>query len=190
MATTCSVLPQESFDEEYHGGAPASIPFTWESQPGTPKAKFHQTTTTLPPLTPPPSYDSTTAPLIRPPPSFDSTTATTRHVRKNSRRNLLYTIFPIRNGKNKTRLSPSPTSSSSSSSSSSSFISSPLSRSYSVSPSHQRGRSSSLSSDSTMDEEENKYEFPGSTLYFVNNRGVSSRFRGCYASIIKLFLRD
>lgn len=190
MATTCSVLPQESIDEEYHGGAPASIPFTWESQPGTPKAKFHQTTTTtLPPLSPPPSYDSTTAPLIRPPPSFDSTTATTRHVRKNSRRNLLYTIFPIRNGKSKTRVPPSP-SPTSSSSSSSSFISSPLSRSYSVSPSHQRGRSSSLSSDSTMDEEENKYEFPGSTLYFVNNRGVSSRFRGCYASIIKLFLRD
>ncbi|CAN0901736.1 hypothetical protein LINGRAHAP2_LOCUS21585 [Linum grandiflorum] len=42
-------------DQHYHGGSPAAVPFTWESQPGTPKASFHRS---LPhtPLTPPPSY--------------------------------------------------------------------------------------------------------------------------------------
>ncbi|KAJ8503671.1 hypothetical protein OPV22_004557 [Ensete ventricosum] len=38
----------------YHGVAPASVPFVWESQPGTPKATF--AAAQLPPLTPPPSY--------------------------------------------------------------------------------------------------------------------------------------
>ncbi|URE01159.1 hypothetical protein MUK42_03701 [Musa troglodytarum] len=38
----------------YHEVVPASVPFVWESQPGTPKATF--AATQLPPLTPPPSY--------------------------------------------------------------------------------------------------------------------------------------
>ncbi|ERN05413.1 hypothetical protein AMTRI_Chr08g209300 [Amborella trichopoda] len=38
----------------YYGGATGSIPFNWESQPGTPKHSF--TSDKLPPLTPPPSY--------------------------------------------------------------------------------------------------------------------------------------
>ncbi|URE04767.1 hypothetical protein MUK42_03728 [Musa troglodytarum] len=37
----------------YHEVVPASVPFVWESQPGTPKATF--AATQLPPLTPPPS---------------------------------------------------------------------------------------------------------------------------------------
>ncbi|KAM7271413.1 hypothetical protein ACFE04_030627 [Oxalis oulophora] len=41
----------------YYGGASSSIPFNWETTPGTPKHRlFDNDTTTLPPLTPPPSY--------------------------------------------------------------------------------------------------------------------------------------
>ncbi|KAI4302655.1 hypothetical protein MLD38_038376 [Melastoma candidum] len=38
----------------YYGGIPGSIPFLWETQPGTPKHVLHNDP--LPPLTPPPSY--------------------------------------------------------------------------------------------------------------------------------------
>lgn len=38
-----------------HGGTTASIPFNWESQPGTPKDRFRDDDA-VPPLTPPPSY--------------------------------------------------------------------------------------------------------------------------------------
>ncbi|KAM7265891.1 hypothetical protein ACFE04_003574 [Oxalis oulophora] len=42
----------------YHGGISSSVPFIWESQPGTPKYKFNiiDSSSLLPPLTPPPSY--------------------------------------------------------------------------------------------------------------------------------------
>ncbi|PON79044.1 hypothetical protein PanWU01x14_015450 [Parasponia andersonii] len=41
----------------YYGEAAGAVPFVWESQPGTPKHTFE--TTSLPPLTPPPSYSTT-----------------------------------------------------------------------------------------------------------------------------------
>lgn len=45
----------ESFRLLYYGSASAgSVPFMWESQPGTPKHAL--TESSLPPLTPPPSY--------------------------------------------------------------------------------------------------------------------------------------
>ncbi|KAK9061020.1 hypothetical protein SSX86_018200 [Deinandra increscens subsp. villosa] len=45
----------ESFRVLYYGSASAgSVPFMWESQPGTPKHALTQSS--LPPLTPPPSY--------------------------------------------------------------------------------------------------------------------------------------
>ncbi|KAD0215468.1 hypothetical protein R6Q59_026790 [Mikania micrantha] len=40
--------------EVYYGGAPVAVPFKWESQPGTPRVRFHEKP--LPPLTPPPSF--------------------------------------------------------------------------------------------------------------------------------------
>ncbi|XP_022991072.1 uncharacterized protein LOC111487777 [Cucurbita maxima] len=40
----------------YYGGAAGAIPFRWESRPGTPKHTFSETS--IPPLTPPPSYYS------------------------------------------------------------------------------------------------------------------------------------
>ncbi|KAM1205065.1 hypothetical protein ACFX2G_006012 [Malus domestica] len=55
MANSSSAL-----EDHYHGEASAfvSVPFTWESQPGTPKSKFLQNPSRLAPLTPPPSYFS------------------------------------------------------------------------------------------------------------------------------------
>ena len=48
-----SSAPSPSF-RVYYAVAPASVPFCWESCPGTPKNAIP--TATLPPLTPPPSY--------------------------------------------------------------------------------------------------------------------------------------
>ncbi|KAL1542077.1 hypothetical protein AAHA92_26216 [Salvia divinorum] len=42
----------------YYGGAAGSVPFLWESQPGTPKHKLSDGP--LPPLTPPPQYRPST----------------------------------------------------------------------------------------------------------------------------------
>ncbi|KAJ8570916.1 hypothetical protein K7X08_037888 [Anisodus acutangulus] len=47
-----------SFRIYYGDNVPSSIPFIWESQPGTPKRPLSQTSHYLPPLTPPPSYHS------------------------------------------------------------------------------------------------------------------------------------
>ncbi|KAG6631086.1 hypothetical protein I3843_13G056500 [Carya illinoinensis] len=178
---------QKSF-EDYQGGASASVPFAWESQPGTPKLQFRQagTATDLP-------SDLT------PPPSSYSSTATKRPIKKNSRpSNLLRRIFPSRKSRD---LPFSPASSSSSSSSS--FKSSSLSQSFYSVPSspalnsHRRGdrmsSSSRLSFDLRMDEK-NQHEYdddrvPISTLCF--SRGsVNDRSRGCYSSIIKVLLKE
>ncbi|KAL6200463.1 hypothetical protein ACLB2K_030244 [Fragaria x ananassa] len=99
--------------EDYHGRASASVsvPFNWESQPGTPKSKFHQNLT-LPPLTPPPSY-------------FYNTKSTNNRDRpktkiKNSKSLLLLNIFPkLRSRKASTPSSPASSSSPSNSRSSS-----------------------------------------------------------------------
>lgn len=98
--------------EDYHGGSSVSVPFMWESEPGTPKVKLRENP--LPPLTPPPSY---------------CYTSTKRPIRKLSKSNLLQAIFPKHVSTKTSALPPSPPFSSSSSSSSSS---SPRSSSYSV----------------------------------------------------------
>jgi hypothetical protein len=199
MATTLSDFPpkplqtEEKADggffssEDFHGRASASVPFKWESEPGTPKLKFRQDTTALPTLTPPPSYFS----------------ATTKRpaVRKSSKPTLLDTIFPKCNSRKEYCQAPSsPPASSSLSSSSSSFTSSLSSRSYStlsspitVLKSHRRERKSTprLSFDLRTDGEEQKYhELPAiRALRFI--RGVNIyRFRGFFSSIIKVLRRD
>ena len=186
MATTCLDLPQNSSNhiEDYHGRISASIPFTWESQPGTPKHNFRKIEAdhndNLPPLTPPPCY------------SYSETTR--KHARKYSKASLIYAIFPKHN-KKKTRPPTSPSSSSSSSSSSSFYTSSlPLPQSYSVSSStvlnsHRHGSRSSFGS-STY-EEEHDYELPAPSFCacITVNRKASRRFRGLYASIIKVLVK-
>ncbi|RWR81224.1 hypothetical protein CKAN_00989800 [Cinnamomum micranthum f. kanehirae] len=86
----------------YYGVAPGAVPFMWESQPGTPKNTI--STTSIPPLTPPPSY------LYN---------QKKNHIKKHPRPNLLHNILP-RLTLRKSLVSPS-----SSSFSSSSPISSP-----------------------------------------------------------------
>ncbi|XP_049366893.1 uncharacterized protein LOC125831749 [Solanum verrucosum] len=51
---------ESSFRFYYYGGSSSSssIPFHWESEPGTPKHKFSNSTLLNPPLTPPPSYNN------------------------------------------------------------------------------------------------------------------------------------
>ncbi|CAK8537938.1 unnamed protein product [Lathyrus sativus] len=106
-------------NEDYHGNKFASIPFVWESQPGTPKHRSNANS--LPPLTPPPSYfQNANKKPIKPKKNF-----------------FLQTFFPKRSTKKGCVLDPSSASSnfvsySSSSSSSSLSLSSPRPTSYSV----------------------------------------------------------
>ncbi|KAJ1262381.1 hypothetical protein BS78_09G103300 [Paspalum vaginatum] len=51
-----SSIPNPSFRVYYGVASAGSVPFMWESAPGTPKNTI--SSTTLPPLTPPPSYYS------------------------------------------------------------------------------------------------------------------------------------
>lgn len=74
----------------YYGLAPGAVPFVWESQPGTPKNPI--SSTTIPPLTPPPSY------------LFNSNQNGTK---KDQKPNLLMTIFPKLNMKKTHKPSPS-----------------------------------------------------------------------------------
>ncbi|XP_050208937.1 uncharacterized protein LOC126659664 [Mercurialis annua] len=64
----------------YYGGSSGSIPFTWESRPGTPKHSFSHHGSNIPPLTPPPSYYSNSK---------------SRSINKEHHKpNLFYTILP------------------------------------------------------------------------------------------------
>ncbi|KAK9279916.1 hypothetical protein L1049_013600 [Liquidambar formosana] len=146
--------------EFYHGDSPIAVPFLWESQPGTPKLKFHEAP--LPPLTPPPSYFSNT---------------TKKPIKDHSKHKLLHSVFPKLTFR-KTHLLPSPASTPSSLSSPSSGS---WSSSYSVPSSpvtpRFRGRvpSSRTSFDSRIDEEDDEYGSPVSTLCFSAARGLNVR---------------
>ncbi|XP_022722107.1 uncharacterized protein LOC111279381 [Durio zibethinus] len=148
----------------YYGGVSGTVPFMWESQPGTPKYTFSDTS--LPPLTPPPSYYS--MPNSKP-------------IKKHSRSSLLHALFPTMNSLKKTNLVPS----SPSSSSSSSWSSSPMFLAISPAKYQRRSRFSTPGSsfDSRVDDEEAAaIGSPTSTLCFtVNGRGsVIGKLRGCY----------
>ncbi|RVW56458.1 hypothetical protein CK203_072454 [Vitis vinifera] len=143
----------------YHGEASAGVPFTWESQPGTPKFKFPETP--LPPLTPPPSYYSTTM---------------KNSMKRHSKPGFLNIIFHKLTSR-KISLPTSPASSTSSSSSSSqSRSSSPTTPSIF----HARVRNSSRrrSFDSRAYEEDYEHESPTSTLCFGIGCRIDSRFGG------------
>src|ERR1044072_4082571 len=112
-------LSSSSSNEAYHGGKSASIPFTWESQPGTPKVRSQDSF--LPPLTPPPSYfqNATKNPINK--------------AKKSPKASFLQTMFPKRTTR-KDCVPPPPSFQSYPSSSSSSSLSSysPRPTSYSV----------------------------------------------------------
>ncbi|KAL7146694.1 hypothetical protein ABFS83_06G058600 [Erythranthe nasuta] len=172
---------EASFRVLYYGGAAGSVPFTWESQPGTPKHAFNDNP--LPPLTPPPSYMS--SPRANP-----SSPSPLLLQRKQSSKNSKFfnSIFPRAPSK-KINASNSPPAGSSSSSSSS------FSSSYSL-PSTGKENNFKTRSRSTVRlgmEEDREYEevvagrrrnnSPTSTLCF----GPSSprKFRGYYSYPIK-----
>ncbi|KAF9595557.1 hypothetical protein IFM89_000694 [Coptis chinensis] len=149
----------------YYGGASGAIPFNWESQPGTPKNKFCDSS--LPPLTPPPSFHSNSI----------------KDSKKSSKYKLIHTIFP-RLSVRKTHATPaSPISSSPSWSSS--MSSSP---STSMNSKTHRRLPSSLSTSSfdyRGDYEEPTLGSPTSTLCFSNvSRKSSGGFKGCYSMVI------
>ncbi|KAK9159250.1 hypothetical protein Scep_005824 [Stephania cephalantha] len=171
-----SSLANPSF-RVYYGGASGAVPFMWESQPGTPKHKFHDTS--LPPLTPPPSsYHSSKFNY-----SHNNKKPTTNN--KYSSPNPIIAIFP-KFAKRRQLLSalppPSPSPSPSPSSSSSS---------RSASSFHRRMSSSVSSLDSRgydmQDEVVIGSSSPTSTLCFGPRRGKScneGQFRGCYSSFV------
>lgn len=141
----------------YYGGASGAVPFLWESRPGTPKNTV--TTSTLPPLTPPPSYhfNPKTKNTKKPTPKVNS---------------LMHCILPRLTPK-RTRLLPS-----------SSPLSSPSVSSSGSSSSHHRSRLSSLQS--SFDENELGDEgSPTSTLCSREHQGEnSSSLSGCYSMVI------
>ncbi|CAL0307561.1 unnamed protein product [Lupinus luteus] len=138
----------------YYGEKSVAVPFTWEAQPGTPKHPLSETS--LPPLTPPPSYFS------------NSKSLKNKHRNsKGSSSSIFSCIFPrfSGSGKSTTHVSSSPSSSQSSSSSTWSLTVYPSS-SYTMEESDKGSLSFSNS----------KVAF-GS---FLKRRG-SNGFRGCYA---------
>ncbi|XP_057499520.1 uncharacterized protein LOC130783768 [Actinidia eriantha] len=143
-------MASPSFRVLYYGGVSGSVPFLWESQPGTPKHSFSDTYS-LPPLTPPPSY------------FFNNYKIPTK---KHSRSKLLHTLF-LRINLKKIHVPQSPSSSSSLSSSSSS------------SSSNSNGRSRFSSSGSSFDDSVDgevvamNGSSPTSTLCFgIGNRAL------------------
>lgn len=143
----------------YYGGEPGAIPFLWESRPGTPKHTFCDST--LPPLTPPPSYYSN---------------SNKNPIKKHSRSSLLQALFSKTSLK---KINLSPLSSSFSSSRSSSMFA-PISTPTKY---HGRSRSSSFNSRGG-DDQDDTLGSPTSTLCFGIGRvtlssKVGNRSRYC-----------
>ncbi|KAK4363568.1 hypothetical protein RND71_018809 [Anisodus tanguticus] len=155
LSKESTVKGESSFRYYYRGGSSGSIPFVWESQPGTPKHKFSDTS--LPPLTPPPSYQ---------------TNAHLKSLKKQTKSNFFLSILPKISSKSIT-FSPSLTSPSVSSSCSSSFsMSSVPTTSYS----NQR-KYGSRSEVGEYDQEKLQIpDSPTSTLCFGCGMGNSKRF--------------
>ncbi|KAH6837449.1 hypothetical protein C2S53_015711 [Perilla frutescens var. hirtella] len=152
---------EASFRVLYYGGATGSVPFLWESQPGTPKHKFSDSP--LPPLTPPPQFQSS---------SRVSPTSRKKHSK------IFNSIFArTTSSSKKISASPSPTSSSSSSSSYSSSYSLP-STPFHSGKDNSKARLSSINVSFGLndDEYEPETDSPTSTLCFrLGNGGSSSR---------------
>ncbi|KAG5224994.1 Aspartate aminotransferase [Salix suchowensis] len=149
--------------EDYHVGASVAVPFTWESQPGTPKIMFRENP--LPPLTPPPSY------------SYKNPK---RAAKKFSKSNILDSIFP--------KLSPSWSAKCSVPSSPARV---PKSRGsyHGISSSSRRYIDSRKTMLDHLDDQDrdNECESPVSTLCFGFGRGGSAGSR-VMKSILKLVL--
>ncbi|KAL6967794.1 hypothetical protein U1Q18_033603 [Sarracenia purpurea var. burkii] len=184
MLTDCSHLHEKSISakdtsftnssvEVYHGGARVSVPFLWESKPGTPKVKFCEKP--LPPLIPPPSLQ------------FDSNR---KPIKRHSKLNLLHAAIPKLNP----RRNSHPPSPASSSVSSSSWPSSPyVSSSSPFTPPNSRGQfqlSCPRSPFSSRIGEEDECGSPDSTLCFGTGRGKKAGSHCCLSNVMKVVLRE
>ncbi|KAK4351257.1 hypothetical protein RND71_030570 [Anisodus tanguticus] len=159
MSKESTAKGESSLRYYYCGGSSGSIPFVWESQPGTPKHKFSDTS--LPPLTPPPSYQ---------------TNAHLKSLQKQSKSNFFLSIFPKISSKRIT-FSPSLTSPSVSSSCSSSFSMS----SVPITAYFNQRKYRSRSEIEEYDHEKLQIpDSPTSTLCFGCGMGNSKRFRVNY----------
>lgn len=141
--------------EVYYGDAPVAVPFKWESQPGTPRVRFHEKP--LPPLTPPPSF------------LFNSPQTPSRKISK-PKGGILQAILPRFTSTRKNHSSPASPASSESSS-----LFSPSSYSDSPSPLHihnnyMRNRRKSF-------DNQDRYGSPVSTLCFRMRRSNPSTTR-------------
>lgn len=128
-----TTTPNSSSRIFYYGETSVAVPFTWEAQPGTPKHPLSETS--LPPLTPPPSY-------------FSSSKSHIAKKRNSKTNNIFSSILPKFVGSrikshNNNNLSHSSSSWSPISSSSSSSNSSSSLAYYSSSPLFSRSRSAS-----------------------------------------------
>ncbi|CAL0306286.1 unnamed protein product [Lupinus luteus] len=161
----CRLLSKETSMSNPSFRVPVSVPFVWESQPGTPKYTFSKDT--LPPLTPPPSY------LL----------STGKKPAKKSRTNLLLALLPKLNLK-KMFLSSSSSSSSSlplsleSSCSSWSLSSSDSSKVVPVGKIGRRFLSYDSSFDFKGENEKDEGDSPTSTLCFGIPRANTSSNSG------------
>ncbi|CAA2933698.1 Hypothetical predicted protein [Olea europaea subsp. europaea] len=81
----------------YYGDVPGTVPFMWETSPGTPKHHSFYDTSLIPPLTPPPYYS----------------TNINKPIKRNSRSKLLYTLLRRINPKKVNQFGMSSSSSSS-----------------------------------------------------------------------------
>ncbi|KAK7276458.1 hypothetical protein RIF29_17597 [Crotalaria pallida] len=143
----------------YYGETSVAVPFTWEAQPGTPKHPLCETS--LPPLTPPPSYFS------------NSSKSLSKQRSSKANNNIFSCILPIRFSSG-ARMPSSPSSSSSSRSSSSSSSSSwsilvyPPSSYSSMEGRDDKGRRLSFSNSSTK------------SFGSLSKHRASNGFGGCY----------
>ncbi|CAN4102350.1 unnamed protein product [Withania somnifera] len=148
---------ESSFRYYYCGGSSGSVPFVWESQPGIPKHKFSGTS--LPPITPPPSYQ---------------TNAHFKSLHKQSKSNFFLSIFSSK----RITFSPSVLTSSS--------VSSSCSSSFSMSSVQITGFSNQRNYRSKSEAEEYDHDklqinsSPTSALCFGCRKGNSKRFRVNY----------
>ncbi|KGN65857.1 uncharacterized protein LOC101203250 [Cucumis sativus] len=158
-------------EEDYHTGLSASVPFQWESEPGTPKANLNDrnSRSLLSPLTPPPSYFSNhliinSSPMIHlsSKPSFNKPS-------------FLNTVFRKLSVKPSTLQPPSPASSSSSSST--------MERRRYASP-RRLSFDSRVDDDDDDENEDGNLESPVSTLFFGRRSD-----KGCYPKLVKVFTR-
>ncbi|XP_061375123.1 uncharacterized protein LOC133317280 [Gastrolobium bilobum] len=157
MAKETSKANSSSRRVFYYRETSVAVPFMWEAQPGTPKHPLLETS--LPPLTPPPSYYSNSKSNVK---------------RKNSKANIFFTsILPRFAGSSRNKALVSPSSSwslSSSSSSSSSWSLAYSSPSFSIRDKDQVQGNLSFS----------RSRSPSSTMGSPLRHKCSHGFKGCY----------